>query len=56
MKTATKLNQLFNDTEELLAELEDQHGPEVEELRDRLGKFHQERPARLSPSKGNLRK
>ena len=38
MKTATKLNQLFNDTEELLAELDGQHGPEVDELRDRLEK------------------
>jgi ElaB/YqjD/DUF883 family membrane-anchored ribosome-binding protein len=37
MSSAHKLNDLFNETEELLAKLADR-GPEMQELRDRLDK------------------
>jgi ElaB/YqjD/DUF883 family membrane-anchored ribosome-binding protein len=36
MDSARKLNQLVNDTEELLAEIDDQRGPEMQDLRQRL--------------------
>jgi ElaB/YqjD/DUF883 family membrane-anchored ribosome-binding protein len=36
MEQSRKLNELFNDTEELLAELQDQEGPGIQELRDKL--------------------
>jgi ElaB/YqjD/DUF883 family membrane-anchored ribosome-binding protein len=38
MKSKRKLTQLVNDVEELLAELGTQQGPEIKELRDRIGK------------------
>jgi ElaB/YqjD/DUF883 family membrane-anchored ribosome-binding protein len=36
MKRVQTLTTLVNDVEELLSELKDQHGPEVQELRDRV--------------------
>jgi ElaB/YqjD/DUF883 family membrane-anchored ribosome-binding protein len=36
MKSEKKLRELVNDVEELLAELRDEHGPEVAELRERI--------------------
>jgi ElaB/YqjD/DUF883 family membrane-anchored ribosome-binding protein len=36
MKSEKKLWELVNDVEELLAELRDEHGPEVAELRERI--------------------
>jgi ElaB/YqjD/DUF883 family membrane-anchored ribosome-binding protein len=36
MNTARKLNQLMNETEELLAELSDRHGPDIQVLKGRL--------------------
>jgi ElaB/YqjD/DUF883 family membrane-anchored ribosome-binding protein len=36
MDSAHKLNELFNETEELLAELADQEGPGIQDLRDKL--------------------
>jgi ElaB/YqjD/DUF883 family membrane-anchored ribosome-binding protein len=36
MDSAHKLNDLFDQTEELLAKLADQRGPEIQELRDKL--------------------
>lgn len=36
MKRVKSLNSLINDVEELLAELQDEHAPEVQELRDRV--------------------
>jgi ElaB/YqjD/DUF883 family membrane-anchored ribosome-binding protein len=38
MDSTHKLNELFDQTEELLAKLADQRGPELQEVRDRLGK------------------
>jgi ElaB/YqjD/DUF883 family membrane-anchored ribosome-binding protein len=38
MDSAHKLNELFNQTEKLLAKLADERGPEIQELRERLGK------------------
>lgn len=36
MDSAKKLKQLVNDTEELLAEIADEHSPEIQQLRKRL--------------------
>ncbi len=36
MKTSHRVNQLLNDVDELLAELRDDHGPEIAELRARV--------------------
>jgi ElaB/YqjD/DUF883 family membrane-anchored ribosome-binding protein len=36
MDSAQKLNNLFDQTEKLLAKLADERGPEIQELRDRL--------------------
>jgi ElaB/YqjD/DUF883 family membrane-anchored ribosome-binding protein len=36
MKKTHKLDELFNQTEKLLAELDEQGAPEIEELRERL--------------------
>jgi ElaB/YqjD/DUF883 family membrane-anchored ribosome-binding protein len=36
MDSATKLKQLVTDTEELLAEIADEHNPEIQHLRKRL--------------------
>jgi ElaB/YqjD/DUF883 family membrane-anchored ribosome-binding protein len=36
MKRVTTLTKLVNDVEELLGELKDEHGPEVQELRARV--------------------
>ncbi|HEX3950120.1 MAG TPA: DUF883 family protein [Steroidobacteraceae bacterium] len=36
MDSAEKLNNLFDQTEKLLAKIADQRGPEIQELRDRL--------------------
>jgi ElaB/YqjD/DUF883 family membrane-anchored ribosome-binding protein len=36
MDSAHKLNDLFDQTEELLAKLADQRGPEIQELREKL--------------------
>ena len=36
MKRINSLNRLVNDVEELLSELKDEHGPEVQELRHRV--------------------
>jgi ElaB/YqjD/DUF883 family membrane-anchored ribosome-binding protein len=36
MKTPRKLKQLITDVEDLLAGLNDEHGPEVEEMRSRV--------------------
>jgi ElaB/YqjD/DUF883 family membrane-anchored ribosome-binding protein len=36
MDPAHKLNDLFDQTEELLAKLADQRGPEIQDLRDKL--------------------
>jgi len=36
MKRVTTLTNLVNDVEELLSELKDEHGPEVQELRHRV--------------------
>lgn len=36
MKATHKLNELFNQTEKLLAELDDEGAPEIQELRERL--------------------
>jgi ElaB/YqjD/DUF883 family membrane-anchored ribosome-binding protein len=38
MDPTQKLNELFDQTEKLLAKLADQRGPEIQEARDRLGK------------------
>jgi ElaB/YqjD/DUF883 family membrane-anchored ribosome-binding protein len=38
MDSVHKLNDLFDQTEKLLAELADERGPEIQELRARLGK------------------
>jgi ElaB protein len=38
MDSAHQLNELFDQTEKLLAKLADQRGPEIQELRERLGK------------------
>jgi ElaB/YqjD/DUF883 family membrane-anchored ribosome-binding protein len=38
MDSTEKLNELFDQTEKLLAKLADQRGPEIQEVRDRLGK------------------
>jgi ElaB/YqjD/DUF883 family membrane-anchored ribosome-binding protein len=36
MKRISSLTRLVNEVEDLLAELQDEHGPEVQELRDRV--------------------
>jgi ElaB/YqjD/DUF883 family membrane-anchored ribosome-binding protein len=36
MRTSHKLNDLFNQTEKLLAKLEEEGAPEIQELRERL--------------------
>jgi ElaB/YqjD/DUF883 family membrane-anchored ribosome-binding protein len=38
MDSVQKLNDLFDETEKLLAKLADERGPEIQELRARLGK------------------
>ena len=38
MDATHKLNELFDQTEKLLAKLADESGPEIQEARDRLGK------------------
>jgi ElaB/YqjD/DUF883 family membrane-anchored ribosome-binding protein len=38
MDSTQKLTELFDQTEKLLAKLADQRGPEIQEVRDRLGK------------------
>jgi ElaB/YqjD/DUF883 family membrane-anchored ribosome-binding protein len=38
MDPTQKLNELFDQTEKLLGKLADQRGPEIQEVRDRLGK------------------
>lgn len=38
MDSTHKLNELFDQTERLLAKLADERGPEIQEARDRLGK------------------
>jgi ElaB/YqjD/DUF883 family membrane-anchored ribosome-binding protein len=38
MDSAHQLNELFDQTEKLLAKLSDERGPEIQELRERLGK------------------
>jgi ElaB/YqjD/DUF883 family membrane-anchored ribosome-binding protein len=38
MDSTHKLNELFDQTEKLLAKLADERGPEIQEVRDRLGK------------------
>jgi ElaB/YqjD/DUF883 family membrane-anchored ribosome-binding protein len=38
MDSTHKLNELFDQTEKLLAKLADQRGPEIREVRDRLSK------------------
>jgi ElaB/YqjD/DUF883 family membrane-anchored ribosome-binding protein len=38
MDSTHKLNELFNQTEKLLAKLADERGPDIQEARDRLGK------------------
>jgi ElaB/YqjD/DUF883 family membrane-anchored ribosome-binding protein len=38
MDSTHKLNELFNQTEKLLAKLADERGPEIQEARDRLGR------------------
>ena len=38
MDATHKLNELFDQTEKLLAKLADERGPEIQEARDRLGK------------------
>jgi ElaB/YqjD/DUF883 family membrane-anchored ribosome-binding protein len=38
MDSTHKLNELFDQTEQLLAKLADQRGPEIQEVRDRLSK------------------
>jgi ElaB/YqjD/DUF883 family membrane-anchored ribosome-binding protein len=38
MDSTHKLNELFDQTEKLLAKLADERGPEIQESRDRLGK------------------
>jgi ElaB/YqjD/DUF883 family membrane-anchored ribosome-binding protein len=38
MDSTHKLDELFDQTEKLLAKLADQRGPEIQEARDRLGK------------------
>jgi ElaB/YqjD/DUF883 family membrane-anchored ribosome-binding protein len=36
MNQSRHLNELINDVEELLAELSDEHSPQIDELRDRI--------------------
>jgi len=36
MNASRTLNKLVNDVEELLAELSDEHGPQIDELRNRV--------------------
>ena len=38
MRATQKLDNLFNQTEKLLAKLADERGPEIQELRQRLGR------------------
>jgi ElaB/YqjD/DUF883 family membrane-anchored ribosome-binding protein len=38
MDSAHQLNELFDQTEKLLAKLSNERGPEIQELRERLGK------------------
>jgi ElaB/YqjD/DUF883 family membrane-anchored ribosome-binding protein len=38
MDSTHKLNELFDQTEKLLAKLADERGPEIQQARDRLGK------------------
>jgi ElaB/YqjD/DUF883 family membrane-anchored ribosome-binding protein len=38
MDSTHKINELFDQTEKLLAKLADQRGPEIQEVRDRLSK------------------
>ena len=38
MRTARNLNRLVTDVEELLARLDDEHGPQLDELRSRVEK------------------
>jgi ElaB/YqjD/DUF883 family membrane-anchored ribosome-binding protein len=38
MDSTHKLNELFDQTEKLLAKLADERGPEIQEVRDRLGR------------------
>jgi ElaB protein len=38
MDSTHKLNELFDQTDKLLAKLADERGPEIQEVRDRLGK------------------
>jgi len=38
MDSTHKLNELFDQTEKLLAKLADERGPEIQEARDRLGR------------------
>jgi ElaB/YqjD/DUF883 family membrane-anchored ribosome-binding protein len=38
MDSTHKLNELFDQTEKLLAKLADERGPELQELRERLGR------------------
>ncbi len=50
MDSARKLNDLFDQTEELLAKLADQRGPEIQELREKLHRsMGQTRVALKSP-------
>ena len=48
MRTARNLNQLVTDVEELLARLDDEHGPQLDELRSRVEKTLSQAKAVLS--------
>jgi ElaB/YqjD/DUF883 family membrane-anchored ribosome-binding protein len=53
MDSARKLNQLVTDTEELLAEIDDERSPEIEKLRQRLTASIQKTKSLLETERGN---
>ena len=50
MDPAQKLNNLFNQTEQLLAQIADQRGPEIQALRERLDRSMEQTRAALKSS------
>ena len=57
MDAAHKLNDLFNQTEKLLAQLADERGPEIQELRERLDRSMQQTRVALksNPPRENVK-
>jgi ElaB/YqjD/DUF883 family membrane-anchored ribosome-binding protein len=53
MDSTHKLNELFDQTEKLLAKLANERGPEIAELRDRLGRSMAETREALKDNKND---